>query len=439
MTDTIATLKQQLLDLTASHTSGGVSDRQYEAQRAALEKSLLEKVMQDGGGASEKTGGGKRGKRAAGASSGGGAAAVAATAQPQAIDRPSGKFVSLLVAGVVVLACAGYLWKGSPQRMGQGPADAAASAAAGGPEHAIGKEEFMVMIDKLANRLKEQPDNAEGWVMLGRSYTVVGQHADALKAYERAVALRPTDAQVLADYADSMAVNNNMSLAGEPMKWVTKALQADQNNLKALALAGTDAFMRKDYAGAVKYWQHLVDVGPPDSDYVREIAGGLKEARALGGLPEGDEPESLDLLQTLDLRTNGFVTVGKLRVPRASPLAVQLADGRVLVAGGESRSLDAWRRTGLPIETWTPATPVAPALPEFDAPRTPQAARLLPDGRVAIAACDRTILWNPATASWGRADDLPAGGAGCRIVARGESFLAITPEGCAYELGGWPR
>lgn len=285
MTDTIATLKQQLLDLTASHTSGGVSDRQYEAQRAALEKSLLEKVMQDGGGASEKTGGGKRGKRAAGASSGGGAAAVAATAQPQAIDRPSGKFVSLLVAGVVVLACAGYLWKGSPQRMGQGPADAAASAAAGGPEHAIGKEEFMVMIDKLANRLKEQPDNAEGWVMLGRSYTVVGQHADALKAYERAVALRPTDAQVLADYADSMAVNNNMSLAGEPMKWVTKALQADQNNLKALALAGTDAFMRKDYAGAVKYWQHLVDVGPPDSDYVREIAGGLKEARALGGLP----------------------------------------------------------------------------------------------------------------------------------------------------------
>ena len=72
--------------------------------------------------------------------------------------------------------------------------------------------------------------------MLGRSYTVVGQHADALKAYERAVALRPTDAQVLADYADSMAVNNNMSLAGEPMKWVAKALQADPNNLKALAL-----------------------------------------------------------------------------------------------------------------------------------------------------------------------------------------------------------
>ena len=59
MTDTIATLKQQLLELKASHASGAVSDGQYEAQRAALEKSLLEKVMQDGGAFAEKTGGGK--------------------------------------------------------------------------------------------------------------------------------------------------------------------------------------------------------------------------------------------------------------------------------------------------------------------------------------------------------------------------------------------
>lgn len=281
MTDTISTLKQQLLELKASHAAGALPDGTYEARRAALEKRLLEQVMHDGSGLSEKPSGAPRGKRAARESTGKGLAAVAVAPQVSGTDRPSGSFVALLVAGVVVLASAGYWWKGSPQRMGQGPADV---VAAGSAEHAIGKEEFMGMIEKLANRLKEQPDNAEGWAMLGRSYTVVGQHAQALKAYERAVALRPTDANVLADYADSMAVSNNMSLAGEPMKWVAKALQADPNNLKALALAGTDAFVRKDYAGAVKYWQHLVDVGPPDSDYVREISGGLQEARTLGGL-----------------------------------------------------------------------------------------------------------------------------------------------------------
>lgn len=160
---------------------------------------------------------------------------------------------------------------------------------------------------------------------------------------------------------------------------------------------------------------------------------------ALGGVPEGNEPAPLDLLQALDPRTNRFATVGKLRVARASPLALQLADGTVLIAGGAAGSSTAPRRAGLPIETWAPTASSAPALPEFDAPRDPQAARVLADGRVAIAACDRTILWNPATASWARADDLPPDSAGCRIVARGASFLAITPEGCTYELGASKR
>ena len=290
MTDTVATLKQHLIDLKAEHARGAVSDGQFEARRAALEKDLLDAVMQEGGEAPATEGRGRTGKRA---KAGKPAAAMPASPGPKpaasstdAVEaRPSRKLVLLLVTGVVVLASAGYAWKGSPEWIGPGARErVAAAAASSGEGHAIGKEEFLGMIQKLADRLKEQPDNVEGWVMLGRSYTVVGQFPDALKAYERAVALRPDDAQVLADYADSLAVNNNMTLAGEPMKWVRKALQVDPNNLKALALAGTDAFIRKDYAGAVKYWQHLVDIGPPDSEYVREMAAGLKEARELGGL-----------------------------------------------------------------------------------------------------------------------------------------------------------
>ncbi len=291
MTDTVATLKQQLLDLKAAHASGAVSDGQFEARRAVLEKNLLDQVLQDTGEAPPAPGGARPNHRHKAGRSAGAASVATAPPAKTASDpqpdgaRPSRALVSALAAGVVALALAGYAWKGSPEWLGPGASErVAAAAAASGEGHAIGKEEFLGMIQKLADRLKEQPDNAEGWAMLGRSYTVVGQYADALKAYERAVALRPDDAQVLADYADSMAVNNNMTLAGEPMKWVRKALQVDPNNLKALALAGTDAFIRKDYAGAVKYWQHLVDIGPPDSEYVREMAAGLKEARELGGL-----------------------------------------------------------------------------------------------------------------------------------------------------------
>lgn len=147
-------------------------------------------------------------------------------------------------------------------------------------------------------------------------------------------------------------------------------------------------------------------------------------------------PPPLDLLQALDAQAETFTAVGTLRVPRVAPVAVQLADGQVLIAGGDPSHLGSKWRSGLPIETWNP-TPGASArpLPEFDAPVAPLAARLLRDGRVAIAACDRTILWDPETATWARSDDLPPNCLSCRIVARGAAFLAITPEGCTYELG----
>jgi cytochrome c-type biogenesis protein CcmH len=69
------------------------------------------------------------------------------------------------------------------------------------------------------------------------------------------------------------------------MKWVEKALKSDPRNVKALALAGTNAFDRKDYAGAVKYWDQVVQFGPADSNYVQQVQASLAEARELGGLP----------------------------------------------------------------------------------------------------------------------------------------------------------
>ena len=59
------------------------------------------------------------------------------------------------------------------------------------------------MVDKLAQRLKDQPNDPEGWTMLARAYMVMGRAADAVPAYEKAVALRPDDASLLADYADT--------------------------------------------------------------------------------------------------------------------------------------------------------------------------------------------------------------------------------------------
>jgi cytochrome c-type biogenesis protein CcmH len=195
---------------------------------------------------------------------------------------------------VLALALAGYSWKGTPAAfMGNGGASEAAQATGsdGKPApHAVGADQIAAMTEKLAERLKNKPDDVEGWSMLARSYSVLGRHADALKAYEKALSLRKDDPTLLADYADSMAVNNNSDLTGEPMKLVERALKLDPKNLKALYLAGTQAFNTKDYANAVKIWEKMVAVSPPGNVFAQQVEPAIVEARRLAGMPAAAKP-----------------------------------------------------------------------------------------------------------------------------------------------------
>jgi cytochrome c-type biogenesis protein CcmH len=136
------------------------------------------------------------------------------------------------------------------------------------------------MVEQLAQRMEANPGDPEGWAILARSYMAMQRLPDALRAFGRAVALRPDDAQLLVDYADVMAVAQGRDLAGEPTRLVERALQADPTNLKALALAGTAAFQRGDHAGAVAYWTRARDQVGPNSEYTAGIDAGIADARA---------------------------------------------------------------------------------------------------------------------------------------------------------------
>ena len=275
MNPDIPTLKDKISQLKEQHQAGALSTPQFEENLAMLERQLIDSVLKD-----------KSDSSAPPATAA--VPDVAAPARP-AVERLSAGLITVLAAVVFSVAGAGYWWTGSPSRAGFGPA-AAGSAPAGqangdaGPQPTLG-EQIEAMTETLAVRLKAQPDDAEGWTMLARSYTVLGRHPEALAAYERAVALRADDAQLLADYADSLAIKNQRVLAGEPMKWVEKALKLDPRNVKALALAGSHAFDSKDFAGAVKYWDQLLQFGPTDGDFVQQVQASLAEARSLGGLP----------------------------------------------------------------------------------------------------------------------------------------------------------
>ncbi len=240
----LAILRSQLAELDADVGSGVLSAEQHASARAELERRVLEE-------------GGSEGASAGGAQSGGTAAAI-------------------VFALLIPLAALGmYLWVGEPD--GMRPEAAAA-------EHQATPKEVDEMVSRLAARLEKNPDDPRGWMMLARSYYVMKRMPEAVAAFEKAAQAVKDDADFYADYADALAMSQGRKLDGRPLQLIQLALKIDPGHPKALAMAGSEAFFRKDYPGALAYWEKLLQLLPPDSEMGKSIASGIAEARELGGI-----------------------------------------------------------------------------------------------------------------------------------------------------------
>ena len=270
MTPTTKALQKQLRQLRAQHASGSLTEEQFNSRRTALERQLLDHIDQTHTDDVPS-------------------AAPASAASPPPKRRAGVQTWALLGVFMVAVAAAGYSFTGSPDQVNQLP-DSMGQAAAPGeggepPPHAMGAEQMAALVERLAERMKSNPQDAEGWVVLGRSYAAMGRSDDALAALDKAVKLQPDEPGILADYADALAVKNGRTLDGEPMKFIERALKADPNHVKALVLAGTASFNRGDFAGAVKFWDRVAQTGSPDNPLVQVAASGAAEARSRANLP----------------------------------------------------------------------------------------------------------------------------------------------------------
>ena len=247
----LAPFKRQLADLEQAHSAGTLSQAQRDAERASLERRLLDMLLHD--------------------------SAVAASSAA----KPAWSLMVGVTVLVLVIAIGGYTYKRSAN-----PPQGDEEGADGAPSQA----QVAAMVEQVAERMKQNPNDADGWAMLARSYSMMQRNDDALAAYQKAIALGKDDAGLLVDYADTLAVKNQHSLQGEPMALITRALKLDPDHIKGLALAGADAFERKDFALAAKYWGRIQAVGPPDDALVQRVAASLQEARKLAGLPDQAAP-----------------------------------------------------------------------------------------------------------------------------------------------------
>jgi cytochrome c-type biogenesis protein CcmH len=240
-------LRDQLADLDAEHARGALPAEQYGESKAELERRVLEET--------------ETGTRVTAAASGGRAtAAVVAAAVP--------------IAAVVL-----YLALGDPSAL-----DLQSRRASLEHTKQPTQQDIETMLTRLAQRLEKEPNNVDGWAMLARSYYVLQRYPEAVRAYEQLVRLVPTEPALLVDYADALAMRDGRKISGKPLELVQQALKLDPKQEKALAMAGTEAFDRKDFRLAVEYWERLKAVAPPDSEMARNIASSIAEARARGGL-----------------------------------------------------------------------------------------------------------------------------------------------------------
>ena len=241
----VAVLREQLTDLEAERAAGRVGDQTYLRSRDELERRVLEEGAQE------------------------------------AADHPawhSARAWAVATALLVPVAALGlYLTLGNPE--GLDPAKVA-----GGGRQQFSQEQIEGMVATLAARMEKEPDNLEGWMMLARSYTMLGRPAEAEKAYRHLAEKMPDNAQVLADWADAMGAAQGRTQVGEPEKLITRALQLDPNNLKGLALAGSVAFEKGDYAAAARHWEKILTQLPPEEELAESVRASVAEARAKAGL-----------------------------------------------------------------------------------------------------------------------------------------------------------
>ncbi|HYW04944.1 MAG TPA: c-type cytochrome biogenesis protein CcmI [Gammaproteobacteria bacterium] len=136
------------------------------------------------------------------------------------------------------------------------------------------------MVRGLAQRLQNNPDDGQGWLMLGRSYLVMGRYKDAAKALTHAREILGDTPETLTDYAEALAMaGSTRSLAGKPEKLLNKALAMNGSFPKALWLAGVAAAQQGDYRTAIGHWKKLLAEQTPGSQGAKVLQKTIAQAR----------------------------------------------------------------------------------------------------------------------------------------------------------------
>lgn len=239
--DPAAIARRRMQVLTEAHATGVLSDEEFAAKRISLGDELL--------------------------------TAINSTPPRSRTTFFAAAAVALLLPAIAIVL---YRIVGNPAALD--PAALAAAPSAPSPEHG---QDMDQAIGKLAAKLKQNPDDAEGWALLGRAYLETQHFAEARDALQHAHDLAANDPDVGVAYAEAL------TLAGESHQFdaqartlIEAALKADPKNQRGLWLLGIADYQARKFDAAIADWNRLLEQLPKDSTVAQSVNNQIARAEA---------------------------------------------------------------------------------------------------------------------------------------------------------------
>ncbi len=260
----VSITKERLSELETELKQDTISQSEYEQTREELEQALLYDVEQE-------------------------------TTTIKKVNNESYNRLSriILIVIVPVLAVGLYIFLGQPELIEGGKKQTATAPAGHASSNGTGKLATVEqMLDKLAAKLKENPDNAEGWFMLGRSYMSLKRYKEAAAALEKTNQLVPNNPTVLLQYADALTMSRGGQISGKPFELIKKAVAIKPDDPTGLWLLGMGYDEQGEYQKAISYWTLLLPLLKDDKS-INEVKNLVRQAKRKSGIDVAADSKSV--------------------------------------------------------------------------------------------------------------------------------------------------
>lgn len=185
----------------------------------------------------------------------------------------------IIAAAISIIALGLYFYEGSSQQLSQSiTKEKNASYVKSAIEHYGSRQNIILALQKQLEHLPANANQAKGWFILGKLYFNEKQYNDAIAAFSKAVAQKPSDSNYILQLVSTkfLVIHH---LDQDDKRLMNQLLQHSPQNINAINLMALNAYQEEDYQKAIHYWESLLTYFPPASEDARVLLTMIRQAQ----------------------------------------------------------------------------------------------------------------------------------------------------------------